>query len=75
MAEEKKVNAPEATEAKADVAAPKAKPAAKKSAGNKKASIQSRIRDQYHNEVKKALLEKYKYKSVMQIPALEKKGI
>jgi large subunit ribosomal protein L5 len=50
-------------------AAPKAK---KASTGHKKAAISSRIRDKYEGEVRKALLEKYKYKSVMQIPGLEK---
>lgn len=65
-----KAAAPKAEAPKTEEA-PKAAPK-KKSAGNKKASIPSRIRDKYEGEVRKALLEKYKYKSVMQIPALEK---
>lgn len=52
------------------VEAPKAAPKAKK--GNKVAAIPSRIRDKYQGEVRKALLEKYKYQSVMQIPGIEK---
>ncbi|MCQ2802367.1 MAG: 50S ribosomal protein L5 [Bacilli bacterium] len=32
----------------------------------------SRIRDKYQGEVRQALLEKYKYQSVMQIPGIEK---
>ena len=40
--------------------------------GNKKAAIVSRLQVKYENEVKKALLEKYNYSSVMQIPALSK---
>jgi large subunit ribosomal protein L5 len=52
--------------------APKAPKAAKKSAGNKVASIQPRLKVKYENEVRKALLEKYKYSSTMQIPAIAK---
>jgi len=32
----------------------------------------ARLRDKYRNEVTKALMEKFKYKSVMEIPKLEK---
>ena len=55
-------------------AAPKkeAAPKAKKSGGNKKANVSNRLKEKYESDVKKALLEKYKYKSVMQIPGLEK---
>jgi len=85
MAEEKKVATKKSTSSTAKkptaakTTAPKAetpvaaKPAAKKaSKGVAKAKIASRIRDHYENDVKKALLEKYKYSSVMQIPALNK---
>ena len=68
MAEEKKVSAPKTDAPKA------AKPAAKKTSGNgnAKAKVVSRLKEKYDNEVKKALLDQYKYSSVMQIPALEK---
>ena len=78
MAEVKKAAATKKAAPKAETKveeAPKAKsaPKAKKaSTGHKKAAISSRIRDKYEGEVRKALLEKYKYKSVMQIPGLEK---
>ena len=54
--------------------APKAAPKAAKKAGkgNKKAAIVNRLQEKYENEVKKALMEKYNYSSVMQIPALNK---
>ena len=68
--------------------APKAeKPAAKKEAapkaevkkvnkktgkGNKKAAISPRLKEKYENEIRKALNEKYNYKSVMEIPGLDK---
>lgn len=54
--------------------APKAAPkAAKKSGkGNKKANITPRLKTKYESEVKKALMEEFKYSSVMQIPALSK---
>mgnify|MGYP003325117722 CR=1 FL=1 len=78
MAETKKTaTAAKATAAKK--AAPKAEapkaeaPKAKKvSKGNKKANITPRLKEKYDNEVKKALMETYKYSSVMQIPALSK---
>ena len=78
MAEVKKTTttatkaAPKAAAPKADAATVAPKAAPKKSAGNKKAAIASRIRDKYQGDVRKALMEKYSYKSVMQIPALEK---
>ena len=68
MAEEKKTVAKKTTSTTKPAAAPKAK----KGTGNKKANITNRLQDKYNNEVKKALLEKYNYSSVMQIPALEK---
>ena len=53
--------------------APKAeKKVAKKGAGNKVASIQPRLKVKYEQEIRKALMEKYNYSSVMQIPALAK---
>jgi len=66
-----KAEAPKAEAPKAE--APKAeKKVAKKGAGNKVSAIQPRLKVKYESEVKKALLEKYKYSSVMQIPALSK---
>ena len=61
MAEEKKVTAKAASAAKAE-----------KKNTNKTSAIQPRLKVKYENEVKKALLEQYKYESVMQIPALSK---
>jgi len=66
-----KAAAPKA-EAEVKVEAPKAAPKAKKSTGNKKPAIESRLRTKYETEVKKALMEKYNYQSVMQIPAVSK---
>lgn len=68
-----------ATKAPAKVAAPKAaapaeaKPVAKKvSKGNKKPNATTRLQDKYNNEIKKALMEKFGYESIMQVPHLEK---
>ena len=73
MAEEKKTVAKKTTSTAKPETAPKAEaPKAKKGAGNKKANITNRLQDKYNNEVKKALLEKYNYSSVMEIPALDK---
>ena len=80
MAEEKvtkkaPVKKSEAPKAEVKEAAPKAeapKKVAKKSTGNKKAAISSRLKDRYEAEIKKALHDKYGYKSVMEIPGLEK---
>ena len=80
MAEEKvtkKAPAKKAEAPKAEVkeTAPKAeapKKVAKKSTGNKKAAISSRLKDRYEAEIKKALHDKYGYKSVMEIPGLDK---
>ena len=70
----KKPAAPKAEKpAEAKVEAPKAAPKAPKAkTGNKKAAVVNRLQARYEAEVKKALLEKYKYSSVMQIPGLEK---
>ena len=66
--EQPKEEAPKAEEKKA----PAKKPAKKSGAGNKKAAIVNRLQEKYDNEVRKALMEKYNYSSVMQIPALNK---
>ena len=65
--------------APAKAAAPKAaapaeaKPAAKKvSKGNKKPAATTRLQDKYNNEIKKALMEKFHYSSIMECPRLEK---
>ena len=63
-----KEEAPKAEEKKA----PAKKSAKKSGAGNKKAAIVNRLQVKYDNEVRKALMEKYNYSSVMQIPALNK---
>ena len=70
----KKPAAPKAEKvAEEKVEAPKAAPKAPKAkTGNKKAAVVNRLQARYEAEVKKALLEKYKYSSVMQIPGLEK---
>ena len=68
----KKAAAPKA-EAPVEAKAEAKKPVSKKTGkGNKKANITNRLQEKYENEVKKALLEKYHYSSVMQIPALNK---
>ncbi len=73
----KKPAAPKA-EVKAEVVeekveAPKAAPKAKKAkSGNKKAAVVNRLQVRYQEEIKPALLEKYKYSSVMEIPGLNK---
>ena len=73
----KKPAAPKAPKAEAPVEAkveaPKAAPKAKKApTGNKKAAIVNRLQARYDSEIKKALLEQYKYSSVMEIPGLDK---
>ena len=69
MAEEKK--AKKVVEEPVKASEEKA-PKAKKASGNKTSAIQPRLKVKYENEVRKALLEQYKYESVMQIPALSK---
>jgi large subunit ribosomal protein L5 len=66
----KKPAAPKAPKAEA----PKAEkaPSKKTGKGNAQANITPRLKTKYENEVKKALLETYKYKSTMEIPALNK---
>ena len=69
-----KAPAAKATAPKAE--APKAaaaKPAVKKvSKGNKKPAETTRLQDKYNNEIKKALMEKFNYSSIMECPRLEK---
>ena len=69
-----KAPAAKATAPKAE--APKAaaaKPAVKKvSKGNKKPAQTTRLLDKYNNEIKKELMEKFKYSSIMEVPHLEK---
>lgn len=75
LLEDEKKLAPAEAAKEEKVEAPKAskKPAAKKSgAGNKKAAVVNRLQVKYENEVRKALLEEFKYSSTMQIPALSK---
>ena len=81
MAEEKKTTAkkaapkakPEAEEkVEAKEEAPKAKKAAKKGNGNKVRAESTRLLDKYEAEIKPALMEKFHYESVMQVPHLEK---
>ena len=51
---------------------PAAKPVKKAGNGNKKPAETTRLLDKYNNEIKKALIEKFGYSSVMQAPKLEK---
>ena len=76
--EEVPVEAKEEAPAKA-ASAKKAAPAKKAARpnkhtgkGNKKAAIESRLKNRYESEIRKALNEKYNYSSPMQIPGLEK---
>lgn len=69
----------EVKEEKAVEAAPKvekaAKPAPKaekKSSGHKAAKVVNRLQARYASEIKKSLMETYKYSSVMEIPGLDK---
>ena len=69
----KKPAAPKAAAIKAEAAAPAAKPAVKKvSKGNKKPAQTTRLQEKYNNEIKKALMEKFQYSSIMEVPHLEK---
>ena len=70
-ATEKKAEAPKVEEApKAEVK--KEAPAKKVSKGNKVRKESTRLLDKYENEIKKALMEKFHYSSIMQVPHLEK---
>ncbi|HHT67174.1 MAG TPA: 50S ribosomal protein L5 [Erysipelotrichaceae bacterium] len=66
---EKKVEKEKAPEVEAKVEKPKAE---KVSKGSKQAAVVSRLQAKYKNEVCAKLLEKYGYRSPMQIPALNK---
>lgn len=69
----KKTAAPKAAAPKAEAPAVEAKPAVKKvSKGNKKPAQTTRLQDKYNNEIKKSLMEKFKYSSIMEVPHLEK---
>ena len=77
---EAKEEAPKAEEKPEPKAEKKAETPAKKEprpnkktgAGNKKAKITSRLKERYETEIRKALNEKYNYKSVMEIPGIDK---
>ena len=69
-AEAPKAEAPKAEAPKAE--APKKAPSKKTGKGNAQAKITPRLKTKYETEVKKALMEQYKYDSPMQIPALNK---
>lgn len=59
------------SEAKVETTAPKAAPK-KVSKGRAVRKESTRLLDKYENQIKKALMEKYHYNSVMEIPHLEK---
>ncbi len=67
-----KAAAPKAEVKEAPAAEVKKAPAKKVSKGNKKRSASTRLLDRYESEIKKALMEKYHYSSIMQVPHLEK---
>ena len=74
---EKKAAAPKAKEEKAEAPKAEAKKApakkeAKKGTGNKKAAITPRLKEKYETEIRKALQDKFNYKSSMEIPGLAK---
>lgn len=64
----------EVKEETASTSKPETKAPAKKAATkeSKKATIENRLKKQYEIEVKKAMMEKFDYKSIMEVPALEK---
>lgn len=65
----KKVEAIATEEVKVEV---KEAPAKKVSSGNKVRKESTRLLDKYEGEIKKAMMEKYHYSSIMQVPHLEK---
>lgn len=70
-----KAQAPKKVEAKpAEASAPEVKksPAKKVSKGNKVRKESTRLLDKYENEIKKELMAKYKYSSIMEVPHLDK---
>jgi len=64
--------AKEATKEATPAAEAKPKAVKKVSKGNKKPAQTTRLQDKYNNEIKKALMEKFGYSSIMQVPHLEK---
>ena len=67
-----KAAAPKAEVKEAPAAEVKKAPAKKVSKGNPKRKASTRLLDRYESEIKKALMEKYHYSSVMEVPHLEK---
>lgn len=67
----KKAPAKKVSEA-VEAAPVKKAPAKKVSKGNKVRKESTRLLDKYENEIKKSLMEKFNYKSVMEVPHLEK---
>jgi large subunit ribosomal protein L5 len=65
----KKAAAPKAAAIKTEVSKPVAKKASK---GNKIRVESTRLLDRYQSEIKKAMMDKYHYSSIMQVPHLEK---
>lgn len=65
----KKAAAPKAAAIKTEVSKPVAKKASK---GNKIRVVSNRLLDRYQSEIKKAMMDKYHYSSIMQVPHLEK---
>ena len=63
---------PEPKEEKKVEAKKEPRPSKKTGAGNKKAKISSRLKERYETEIRKALHDKYGYKSVMEIPGIDK---
>ena len=68
---EPKVEAEVKVEAKAEEKVA-AKPVKKTGNGNKKPNETTRLQDKYNNEIKKSLMEKFQYSSIMEVPHLEK---
>ena len=64
--------APKAEAPKAEALKAEKAPAKKASKGNTKASYTPRLKEKYDSEVKKALMDKYHYKSVMELPKIVK---
>ena len=63
---------PEPKEEKKVEAKKEPRPSKKTGNGNKKAKINSRLKERYETEIRKALNEKYNYKSSMEIPGIDK---
>ena len=69
---EPKVEAEVKVEAKAVEEKVAAKPVKKAGNGNKKPTETTRLQEKYNNEIKKSLMEKFQYSSIMEVPHLEK---